>query len=225
MKRKTVTATLLLLASCSAPVPNPIDGTPIITMEDALRSPSLGALLEGAWHAPYRRTFFNPSLQPPQVPGVHVNHCDGATRPAPFLQYNVSGDPYGPVVNQECFVTFWTCAMPLNEPVTPDACWIIVGHEWQDPRLLTELNLPGCWLLVKNEGMVAVPVTNEWSGMLRRDQETNGRMMLRWTPSASAFGQDVYLQLLVYRPGISSSGFQLSQGLHLRPGSPGGPGS
>lgn len=225
----------LLLASltaCSYPPAssggNPITGKPTVSMEDALAAPLLkGALIvspeEGEWRAPFQMRIYRP---PSPAPGSIAMGCDGSTRPAPLLQegvWNGQKAEYGPVPDVPYHVTFWTCALPITEPEVPDSCWIIVSHVPAERTSLTDIGLAGCWLLIGDGDLVEVPVEDGWQGMLRREMASNGRIDLRWTPHSTYIGRRVWMQLLVYRDGISDSGFQLSPGLMLQVGTPGHP--
>lgn len=144
-----------------------------------------------------------------------------ATRPHPFLVAGVNADSVplsvvsGPVVGREFRVTFWTCALP--EAVDDAAAWIAVGHTPSTPVQLPAL--AGCWAMVAPEAQIPVGIAPGWQGALRREPATSGRIDLRWTPSPAAAGSRVYLQLLVFRPGITPTGFDVSAGVELTVGS------
>lgn len=143
-----------------------------------------------------------------------------ATRPHPFMVagVNAEGIPmtiaHGPIVGQEFRVIFWTCSMPdANDDA---AVWIAVGHEASAPVRLPVLS--DCWALVAPDAQIPVGIAPGWQGSLRREPGASGRIELRWTPSAAAAGSKVYLQLLVFKPGVTATGFDVSTGVELTVG-------
>lgn len=208
---------LLLLASCNLPTgptsrPDPVLDAIEKASPPAAIATALAAVLPSDLDANVRYLY-------PTTSG-----CSGATRPHPYMVAGVRGNPdfslevqHGPVVGDDFRVVFWTSAMPTPLPPSPDAVWIIVGHDnaWV-PRPITPW--PGCWQMVNPDAVIPVPVAVGWQGSVKREPDSHARIELRWSPSAGAVGSRVQLQLMVFAPGITPSGFDLSQGVDLTVG-------
>lgn len=120
-----------------------------------------------------------------------------------------------PRVGQEWECLFTTTAIA---PYPDLPMWVIVStRPMADPIDFTPFGMPGAWLLVNPDMIVAVPDGEEPS-MLTRTPGT-GRAMLRWTPDPGMEGQRVFLQLLVSWPGQTPSGFVSSHGMEILVGS------
>lgn len=202
-----------LLWSCSGAATittrAPIDA-PLRTIDEALQ-PSLPKVA-------FATLFGGPSNYANARPLYAPNGgCTGVTRPHPFLVAGVNAEATplqvqsGPIAGAEFRVVFWTTCL---DPGDDDAAvWLIVGQQPFVPQPMP--GWPGCMQMVAADAIVSVPSAAGWQGAIRREPGSRGRIELRWTPGAASIGSKVYLQLLVYKPGISAHGWDLSPGVEL----------
>lgn len=150
------------------------------------------------------------------APGVRSfpgpTSCYPANGINPFM---VSYQP-GPAVGQEYTIVCWTRALPIADDTS--MVWMIVGHEPFTPVDFTSFGMPGCWLLVKPDDFIHMPVGA--TGVVTRPASTPGRMTLRWTPTIDTYGQKLWLQLLVEAPGENDAGLLASWAYELFIGDP-----
>lgn len=96
--------------------------------------------------------------------------------------------------------------------------WIVFSGRQARPIDFSAFGMPGCWLLVEPENIVAVPRTGIESPMLWRVPGT-GETLLRWTPPAGSQGQVWRWQMIVAAPGETPSGFLASAAIEVVIGS------
>lgn len=202
--------TALLLAACTMPPraiepePTPLSTT---TMAEALAnhedaSPIVGgdmlkALLVGS----------------PATYTIRYARTQCAV-PSGFLLPFLSCRGVGPTVGQPWVLDAWTKVDPATDT---SAAWLVVG--WQDfvPVDYSSWGMPGCWLLVEPKLVVYVPVGID-DGLVRRTQQSPGRIELNWTPPASAAGQTLWFQLLVAAPVANQFGLVTGPALRVQVG-------
>lgn len=96
--------------------------------------------------------------------------------------------------------------------------WLVFSGRPSNPIDFSPFGMPGCWLLVEPENIVAVPRTGIETPMLWRVPGT-GETLLRWTPPAGSQGQTWRWQMIVAAPGETPSGFLASSAIEVVIGS------
>lgn len=109
----------------------------------------------------------------------------------------------------------WTTT-PTAPYVEPVACYLLVSFGDVAPTQLVGVGLDGCTLHVDGNARNRYSLTPAPGSILTAQ---GGRITLEWAPPASFAGVELNLQLLVYAPGASRTGWTLSPGLELWIGS------
>lgn len=191
-------AAVVLWLGCSsptrpAPLPGPLGLAPVADIEDALASSPTGVLLAAL------------DVTPTTLPLARVHHGATACRGHRGVNPLAIPDPRGPRAGAEWTCLFVTSACPVPaEPAWP--CWIVTSaRPLPAPVDFSAYGMPGCWLLVQPDQIVAVPPQAS-TGMLRRERGS-GRVWLHWTPAAGSVGRTHWFQLVTMSPsGWLSSG-------------------
>ncbi len=198
---------LALLAACSAspaPAPAPISGARAVRAEDALSPPVVAyaaALLEdgGRRYGVIREVLTKTCCRPRS--GVNP------------LVVLPKGEP---VVGAPVKILWTTRACA---PYPADMAWLVVSHA--APRQQVDFSgfgMPGCWLAVNPDEIVAIPGNVTTLGMVRREAG-RGEILLDWTPPSAMAGRSVWMQLLVAAPGENAAGFLSSTAIEIILGS------
>lgn len=191
---------------CSArapltPLPGPLGTVPVAEMGDALEPATAGVLLAAM------------DLAPEALPLARVHHGATACRGHRGVNPLAIPDPRGPRVGAEWTCLFVTSACPVPaEPAWP--CWIVTSaRALPSPIDFSAYGMPGCWLLVQPDQIVAVPPQAS-SGMLRR-AAGSGQVRLHWTPAPGSAGATHWFQFVT----LSPSGFLSSAAVEVVVGS------
>lgn len=194
---------LLLLGACSAAppeLPAPLRSVPVREFQQMVEAPSfraLGAALD---------------LVPPTSGLIRVVHGKTACRPTHGVNPLPVLPKEAPRVGRLLAVT-WSTRTGGNPPA--ESCWLLTSFRpLNRPIDFSPYGMPGCWLLVNPDQIIAVPTTP--GGLIVRD---GGHVLLRWMPAASAAGIHFWLQLLVAAPGETPSGWLVAPAVEVLVGS------
>lgn len=193
---------LMLLAACTAApeLPELLPQPTARSLDQLVAAPSLRSLAAGLDVAP--RT----SGLARVVHGKTACKPRSGVNPLPVL-------PRKPPRVGELLAVTWSTRTGGAPPSAP--CWLIasfVGE--QRPIDFSAFGMPGCWLLVNPDQVLAVPTAA--GGMVVRD---GGHVLLRWIPPQSAAGMHFYLQLLVAAPGENTAGWLVAPAVEIIIGS------